>query len=109
MSPGVVQVRADICHDCPTPCAWRDCAEAHATACLACPVGRWGTWGACADGAPAPVQTGPRGLGDVVAVVAGPVGQVLGLDPSKCGCNRRQQALNEAVPLRGDDGPGVVV
>lgn len=49
MSPGVIQVRADICSDCPTPCAWQRDARAHAEPCAACPIGRWGEWGDCSQ------------------------------------------------------------
>lgn len=117
MSPGVVSIRADICADCPTPCAWQRDPAALSDPCAACPAGRWHTWD-CSSSAspptlPAPAgdtsPTGMRGLGDVVAVVAGPVGHALGLDPARCGCARRQATLNEAVPFRGDADPGVVV
>ena len=106
---GVAQVVADICRDCPTPCPWRDCAEAHANACLACPLGRWGQWGACSDSARDQPQPAPRGLGDVVAIVAAPVGVALGLDPARCGCAARQAGLNAAVPFRPDADAGVVL
>lgn len=109
MSPGVVQVRADICGACPSPCAWQRDARAHAEPCAACPAGRWGQWGDCSAAQPAPslpapggvtAPTGLRGLGDLVAVVADPIARAIGLDKGRCGFAARQAALNRAVPFR---------
>lgn len=97
MSPGVVQVRADICRVCRTPCERQHDGEFHATACAACRVNRWGKWGDCRNQS-AP-STKLRGLGDLVAVVAEPIARAIGLDKSKCGCAARREALNRAVPF----------
>jgi hypothetical protein len=48
---------------------------------------------------PAVSQTGLRGLGDAVAVIANPIAKIIGLDKSKCGCAARQEALNKLVPF----------
>jgi hypothetical protein len=48
---------------------------------------------------PAASQTGLRGLGDAVAVIANPIAKIIGLDKSKCGCAARQEALNKFVPF----------
>ena len=103
---GVIQVRQDLCGDCPTPCTPR---PDPACACSACPIRRWGTYGACPPGsavgvvASASVGVTPaapmRGLGDLIAVVADPIGKALHLDPAKCGCDRRQAWLNRVVPF----------
>jgi hypothetical protein len=44
-----------------------------------------------------------RGLGDLVAKMADPIGKIIGLDKSKCGCSKRQQRLNELVPFQPPD------
>ena len=108
MSPGVVQVRADLCADCPTPCERQLDAAFHRDPCAACPIGRWGQWGDCSaaqsvPSLPAPggvaAPTGLRGLGDLVAVVAEPIARVIGLDPARCGCGARREAMNRAFPF----------
>ena len=115
MSPGVVQVRADICGDCPTPCALQRDPAAHADPCASCPLSppRWGPWD-CSPSAPPPslpapggdtAPAGMRGLGDLVALVADPIGRALGLDKAKCGCAARQDALNRAVPFHRPPAP----
>lgn len=102
MSPGVAIVRADICRDCPTPCARRLDTEAHRDPCAACGIGRWGKHD-CGSMAPAPRL---RGLGDAVAIVADPIARVLRLDPAKCGCAKRREKLNRLVPFpRRDSAP----
>lgn len=58
--PHVAQVIADICADCPEPCAWQRDPVAHADACRACPIRRWSQWGACPE-SPEPLP------GDVAA------------------------------------------
>jgi hypothetical protein len=40
-----------------------------------------------------------RGLGDLVAKMANPIGKIIGLDKSKCGCAKRQDALNRLLPF----------
>jgi hypothetical protein len=45
-----------------------------------------------------------RGLGDLVAVAANPIARMIGLDKSKCGCAKRQEALNKFLPF-GSHGP----
>lgn len=40
-----------------------------------------------------------RGLGDLIAKVADPIARAIGLDKAKCGCAKRQEALNKAVPF----------
>lgn len=99
MSPGVIQVRADICGDCPAPCERQRDGDFHATPCAACPVRRWHQWGACKGDEPTPAPR-LRGLGDAVAVVANPIARVLRIDPEKCGCKQRQEALNRAFPFK---------
>jgi len=56
MRPGVIHVRADICADCPTPCAWQHATAHHADPCAACPLpaSRWGTWDCGASVSPKP-------------------------------------------------------
>jgi hypothetical protein len=46
VSPDVIQVRADICRDCPTPCERQHDAAHHGDPCAACPLPRprWGEW-----------------------------------------------------------------
>lgn len=111
MSPGVIQVRADICGDCPTPCERQRDGAFHATPCASCHLRRWSIWGACEDASaqsvpslPAPggdtTPHGLRGLGDLVAKVAEPIAKVIGLDKAKCGCAKRQEALNELIPFK---------
>jgi len=46
---------------------------------------------------PAPMPM--RGLGDLVAKMADPIGKIIGLDKSKCGCAKRQDALNRLLPF----------
>lgn len=109
ISSRFIQVRADICGDCPTPCERQRDGAFHATPCAACPLRRWSTWGACTGSAqpapslPAPggvtAPTGLRGLGDAIAVVADPIARIIGLDKSKCGCAARQERLNQLVPF----------
>jgi hypothetical protein len=41
-----------------------------------------------------------RGLGDLIAKVADPIGKAIGLDKAKCGCAKRQERLNRLVPFR---------
>lgn len=59
MSPGVVTGRADICQDCPAPCALQRDRAAHADPCAACPLPtpRWSAWD-CGS-APAPAASAP--------------------------------------------------
>jgi hypothetical protein len=40
-----------------------------------------------------------RGLGDLVAKIADPIARVINLDKSSCGCAKRQEWLNKAVPF----------
>lgn len=105
MNSGVIQVRADICGDCKTPCLQR---PDPALPCSSCPLNQWGQWGACdfsAVGADASAPAGVtaatpmRGLGDLIAVVAEPIARAVGLDKSKCGCAKRQHALNARFPF----------
>jgi len=91
---GVIQVRQDICKDCPTPCNPR---PDPADPCSRCAINRWSTWGQCT---PEAVAAAPmRGLGDLVAKFAEPIGKIIGLDKSKCGCAKRQDALNRLLPF----------
>lgn len=110
MSPGVITIRVDICHDCPAPCAWQRDATAHANPCAACPSHRWGQWdcasattSAAQPSLPAPAgvtsPAGLRGLGDLVAFVAEPIARAIGMDKAKCGCAQRRQALNKLLPF----------
>jgi len=51
---------------------------------------------------PAPM----RGLGDLVAKIADPIAKTIGLNKSQCGCQKRQEWLNRAVPFpRQDSAP----
>jgi hypothetical protein len=93
---GVIQVRRDICHDCPTPCADRPDA---ACSCAACPIARWGKYGACNGTETPPEPQKLRGLGDLVAVFAEPIARAINLDKSKCGCGKKQDWLNAKVPF----------
>lgn len=102
-----VAYRADMCRQCPAPCAWQHCAAAHADPCAACHLDRWASF--CQAPVPPLASAGLRGLGDVVAIVAAPIGSALGLDPARCGCGARQAALNASVPFRAATDPGVVV
>jgi hypothetical protein len=112
VSPGVYIVRADICDACPTPCARQTDPSHYGDPCVACPATppRWGAFGKCAPGTrPVQILAKPaslRGLGDLVAVVADPIGRALRLNKSKCGCRSRQEWLNRAVPFaRQDSAP----
>lgn len=40
-----------------------------------------------------------RGLGDLVAKFADPIGKIIGLDKATCGCAKRQAALNARFPF----------
>jgi hypothetical protein len=40
-----------------------------------------------------------RGLGDLVAKIADPIANVIGLNKATCGCQKRQDWLNQAVPF----------
>lgn len=93
MSPGVTQVRIDICTDCPTRCA---SVPDPTDPCAACPLQkpRWGAWSDCAS-SDTPVKM--RGLGDLVAKIAEPVARAIKLDKSKCGCAKRREWLNRMV------------
>jgi hypothetical protein len=42
-----------------------------------------------------------RGLGDLVAKFADPIGKIIGLDKATCGCAKRQDALNRLLPFKG--------
>ena len=91
---GVIQVRQDICRDCPTPCTPR---PDPADKCSSCGINRWSTWGQCT---PEAVAAAPmRGLGDLVAKFAEPIGKIIGLDKATCGCAKRQAALNARFPF----------
>ena len=93
---GVIQIRADICGDCATPCADRpDVAQA----CAACPIRKWGKYGNCQAGDEPTQPEKMRGLGDLVAKVAQPIAKVLHIESSKCRCAKRQAALNRIVPF----------
>lgn len=97
---GVIQVRSDICGDCPTPCANQRNGDFHANACSTCPIRLWGQVGKCDPDAPVAVAPATmRGLGDFVAKLANPIAEIIGLDKNKCGCAARQQRLNELVPF----------
>jgi hypothetical protein len=63
--PITADIRADICAKCPTPCEHQRDPAWHASACTACPLGRYGTYGACAD--TAPVAAAPSPLPRVIA------------------------------------------
>ena len=91
---GVVQVRDDICKDCPTPCMPRPDSS---SPCSNCAINRWGTYGQCT---PEATKAAPmRGLGDLVAKIAEPIASVIGLNKATCGCQKRQDWLNQAVPF----------
>jgi hypothetical protein len=44
-----------------------------------------------------------QGLGDLVAKIANPIAKAVGLNKSKCGCQKRQEWLNQAVPFQRQD------
>jgi len=49
---------------------------------------------------PQATKTAPmRGLGDLVAKIADPIARAINLDKSSCGCAKRQEWLNRAVPF----------
>lgn len=43
----VVEVRAEICARCKTPCKHQSAAEFQAAPCSACPINQWGSYGQC--------------------------------------------------------------
>ena len=52
---------------------------------------------------PVIIEAAPmRGLGDLVAKIAEPIARVINLDKSSCGCAKRQEWLNKAVPFNQD-------
>lgn len=119
MNHGVIQIRADICADCTTPCVHQHDPSYHACACAACPMLRWSRWGACdqlgtaadihgAGGVTAPAAAASlRGMGDVLAIIADPIASTVGIDKARCGCGQRQKLINEELPFArpmGDDG-----
>ena len=63
--PGLAQIRADICHDCPAPCALQRRADFHADLCSRCPAGYYPADGDCAGGGGA--RAAHPGTGDRVA------------------------------------------
>lgn len=50
------------------------------------------------------VKYDPRGLGDIVARIAGPIAEALGIDCGG-GCAERQDKLNELVPFYRSQKP----
>ena len=101
MSPGVAQVRADICGDCIDPCFPRpDVSDP----CAACPIGRWGQHD-CGS-APAP-KLGDRLADEIERRVLTPAeafapGVVQAV--RKCGgCGHTQHRLG--TDRAGPDGP----
>lgn len=95
---GVVEIRAEICARCPTPCEQQRDAKAHRDPCAACPIvpTGWGNYDQCEQ----------FGLGDAVASVAQPIARgldrVLGTNLANCGgCKSRQAALNRLLPNLG--------
>ena len=80
--------RASTCHVCPNKCDRADCDLDHPK--FVCPIGLFGE----------ETLYKINGLGDVVAVIANPIGDMIGLDKSKCGCNDRQKFLNNLVPIK---------
>jgi hypothetical protein len=44
MNQGVIQVRKDICHDCPIPCDKQEKIDFISLKESSCPINRWGTW-----------------------------------------------------------------
>lgn len=93
VNEAIAAVRADICRACPTPCEHRASTTFHSARCSRCPADRWGAWRCTEQAKPM------RGLGDLVAKVADPIARAIGLDKSKCGCAKRQEALNRLVPF----------
>ena len=48
-----------------------------------------------------PANNAPmRGLGDLVAKMADPIARAIHLDKSSCGCVKKQEWLNKAVPFK---------
>ena len=95
---GVRYGREVTCIKCSTPCVYQKDLNYHANACASCPLPtpRWGAFGNCQD---EPTTAPIRGLGDLVAKIADPIAKTIGLDKSKCGCQRRQDLLNKMVPF----------
>lgn len=105
---GVAQVVADICRDCPTPCAWQRDPGVHADACRACPLRRWGQWGACPAG-------GGTLTGDALAAwieraalapAAAHAPAIVGAISVCGGCTQTKHALGSA---EAHPDPGVVI
>jgi hypothetical protein len=91
MRQRVIDIRARLCHECPTPCAGRDALNL-ADPCAECPLPakRWRQYGRCTT----------YGLGDLVAAVAQPIARgidaVAGTRVAECGgCKKRREALNQ--------------
>lgn len=100
MHPADIEIRAEICARCATPCDQRADASFRADPCSECPISPpgWGRYGGsgCA-------QHRTFGLGDLVATVAQPIARaidaVAGTNIKGCGgCKKRQEALNRLVP-----------
>lgn len=94
ISRGAIEVRAEICARCATPCAHQNDGKFHADPCAECPAAprNWGRY-----------DCEPFGLGDLVATVAQPIARaidtVAGTNIKGCGgCAKRRAALNRLVP-----------
>ena len=92
---GVVEIRAEICGRCSTPCEHQKDSEFHRDPCAECPLSprQWGPYGQCKS----------FGLGDLVAAVAQPIAgaidAVAKTNIKGCGgCAQRRAALNKLVP-----------
>ena len=105
---GIRHGREVMCLECPTPCARQLDETHHADPCAVCPLvkPRWLALTACGEINPSNAAPNRlRGLGDVVALVADPIAKAIGFDKAKCGCAKRQEMLNRAVPFIRERAP----
>lgn len=102
--PGVAQVRADLCHDCPAPCAWQRAADHHADLCAACPSGRWPADGDCSK-----MGDGDRAAAWIEAKILGPAERAV---PAAKGLIEKVRRCGgcaaDKARLNGDGGGGAI-
>lgn len=105
MDPALVQIRADICGDCPAPCEWRHSAAAHSSPAVACPSRRWPAWPEPAPGDALAATIEARVLAPLEQAV--PAAAPLVRAARECGgCHHARHALGSKRPHRD---PGVVL
>lgn len=95
----VAEIHREICER--EKCQYLDKVN-YADSCAFCPSGHWGQYeiGGCDD-----PNRKIEGLGDVVALVAGPITKgidaILGTRLQNCGgCGKRQTKLNQLIPFK---------